>query len=185
MKTGAYFFQLNVIVTLLPSLWRGSSILFISILYSDIILELGRHLGHYLVQYLHVRRMLRKEDTHKLEVRLRLNAIDSQVLIFFFPPLSLAAYFRGLMQENKAGWICVGRRGKVEIFCEMKKRVPRIRALPLFSFPTNAVIKSIKSMGTCTNGGENNPFREARREISLLHSRWEPGGLCQSPHWLF
>lgn len=73
----------------------------------------------------------------------------------------------------------------MEIFCEMKKRVPRIRALLLFSFPTNAVIKSIKSMGTCTNGGENNPFREARRAISLLHSRWEPGGLCQSQHWLF
>lgn len=49
----------------------------------------------------------------------------------------------------------------MEIFCEMKKRVPRIRGLLLFSFPTNAVIKSIKSMGTCANGGENNPFGEA------------------------
>lgn len=29
--------------------------------------------------------MLRKEDTRQLELGLRLNAIDSQILIFFFP----------------------------------------------------------------------------------------------------
>lgn len=166
-------------VSLPPFLQRGSSILFISNLY--IILELGRNLAHYLAQYLHFRWMLRKEDTRQIELALKLNSIDSQIFIFFLPS-SLAAYFRSLTQENKAGWIYVGRRGKVEIFCEMKKRVPRIRALLLFSFPTNAVIKSIKSMGTCTNGGENNPCREALRAISLLHSRWEPGGLCQSQH---
>lgn len=89
MKTGTHFFQPVVIRRLPPSLLRGSSILYISTLYSYIILEVGRHLGHYLVHYLHVRRRLRKEDTHQLELGLRLNAIDSQILIFFPLPCPL------------------------------------------------------------------------------------------------
>lgn len=60
----------------------------------------------------------------------------------------------------------------------------RVRALPPFSLPTNAVIESIKSMGIYTIVGEDNPCREALRVISLLQGRWEPKRLYQTWHWI-
>lgn len=71
------------------------------------------------------------------------------------------------------------------IFYKMKKRVSMDKNSPVaFLSHKCSEIKSIKHMGTCTNG-RNNPCREALRAIFPLQGRWETGGLGQSQHWLF